>query len=242
MSLQQVESSGISVRLVARPSFVGDDIEEFRRCRSDQMQGTEGEKIAEFAGRGCYDSFGRGRNSDDFHANILEHYHPNVLYHSHFVLWITGVTRNLSHELVRHHVGFSPSQRSTRYVSEAESRVMMHPDLSDLSPELHEKLTKFDMAWRDAYKGVVEHMVAKGHDRKTAQGAAARILPNGIETRLTWSGNAAAFLQMFPRRDAEAADKEFRILVTKMWQVIKPEMPRYFSHWSPSLVMALTED
>lgn len=236
MSLrQQAESSPVQVRLVARPSFVGEDIEEFRRCRSDQMQGSEGEKIAEFAGRGCYDSFGRGRSSDDFHANILEHYHPNVLYHSHFVLWITGVTRNLSHELVRHHVGFSPSQRSTRYVNEVESKVLMHPDLDDLTPDLLEKLVAFDTAWRDAYKGVVDHMVTKGHDRKTAQGAAARILPNGIETRLTWSGNAAAFLQMFPRRDAEVVDKEFRILVAKMWQVIRPEMPRYFGDWTPSL-------
>jgi thymidylate synthase ThyX len=112
----------------------------------------------------------------------------------------------------------------------------MHPDLEDVTPDLLQKLAAFDAAWRDAYTGVVDHMVERGHDRKTAQGAAARILPNGIETRLTWSGNAAAFLQMFPRRDAEVADKEFRILVTKMWQVIKPEMPRYFSHWTPSLL------
>jgi thymidylate synthase ThyX len=42
-------------------------------------------------------------------------------------MWITGVSRNLSHELVRHHVGFSPSQRSTRYVDERDSAVVDHP-------------------------------------------------------------------------------------------------------------------
>lgn len=224
----------MKVQLIARPQFVGVDTDEFKRCRPDQMQGTDGEKIAEFAGRGCYDSYGKGRPSDEFAANIIEHFHPNVMYHSTYVMWITGVSRNLSHELVRHHVGFSPSQRSTRYVDERASQVIHHPDLGPLDQlpdELRAKIAEADRAWREAYGATIEYMVAMGYDKKTSQGAAARYLPNGIETRLTWSGNAAAFMSMIQRRRVpKVVDTEFRLLSMEMLKIMKQEMPQYFAH------------
>lgn len=224
----------MKVELIARPSYVGSATEQASRARADQMVGTDGEVIAEFAGRGCYDSYGKGRDSDAFATNIREHGHVNVLYHSHFVFAISDVSRNLTHELVRHHVGFAPSMRSTRYVDERESRVVHHPDLGsvdDLPSYLRSKMSRFDSAWRDLYAEVVEHMMANGHDRKTAQGAAARYLPSGIETFLTWSGNAAAFLSMIERRKTpKVVDTEFRLLAKEMLRHLQAEMPRYFGH------------
>jgi len=220
----------VKVQLIARPQFIGTDTDEYKRCRPDQMQGTDGERLAEFAGRGCYDSYGRGRSSDAFAANIIEHFHPNVMYHSNYAMWITRVSRNLTHELVRHHVGFSPSMRSSRFVDERDSDVIHHPDLH-ADEALSAKLAKFDEAWREAYVATVEHMVSSGHDKKTAQGAAARYLPNGIETRLTWSGNAAAFMSMVQRRRTpKVVDSEFRALSMKMLEIMKQEMPSYFAH------------
>lgn len=225
----------MKVELIARPSFVGEDTDEGLRCRDDQLTGTDGEKVAEFAGRVCYESWGKGRDSDAFAANILDHFHPNVLYHSVFVMSISGISRNLSHELVRHHVGFSPSQRSTRYVDERNTRVIDHPvigaDRSLMSDAWDEDYGRFAESFRALYARTVDELIAQGHDRKTARGAAARYLPNGIETRLVWSGNAAAFLSMIPRRSTpKVVDEEFRLLAKAMLDILKEEMPRYFAH------------
>lgn len=54
--------------------------------REDQLQGTNLERLAELAGRVCYDSLGKGRNSADYHAHILEVGHLSVLEHCTFTV------------------------------------------------------------------------------------------------------------------------------------------------------------
>ena len=49
--------------------------------RADQMQGTPLEKLAELAGRVCYDSLGKGRSSADYHEHIREVKHLSVYEH-----------------------------------------------------------------------------------------------------------------------------------------------------------------
>ena len=211
------------------------ELEQVKRARPDQLQGTDSEVLAEFAGRVCYDSFGVGRDSDGFAANIVEHKHFNVLYHPHYSLFIEGVSRNLSHELVRHHVGFSPSQRSTRYCDESESPVVHHPQVQAILDEeggmkadLLFDLAELTGEGRDTYRRVIDKLKERGLDRKTAQGAAARYLPNGIETELVWSGNLYAFTSMLERRTALVADEEFRLLGVEMLRKLTAKAPRYF--------------
>lgn len=50
--------------------------------RADQLQGTVYESLIELAGRTCYDSLGRGRNSQEYHKHILEVGHLSVLEHA----------------------------------------------------------------------------------------------------------------------------------------------------------------
>jgi thymidylate synthase (FAD) len=80
-----------------------------------------GETLVETAGRLCYMSFQKPRpgGNASYIQHILEVGHGSVLEHAVFSFIITGVDRNLSHELVRHRVGLSPSQLSQRYVDEA---------------------------------------------------------------------------------------------------------------------------
>lgn len=49
--------------------------------RSDQLRGSPLEKLAEIAGRVCYDSFGVGRPSSEYLEHILEVNHTSVLAH-----------------------------------------------------------------------------------------------------------------------------------------------------------------
>jgi thymidylate synthase (FAD) len=221
----------MKVQLIARSSFLGGtDFSD--RARDDQLRGTDLEQIAEYAGRVCYDSMGKGRNSEDFAANILEHNHPNVLYHSWVSFHIEGVSRNLTHELVRHHVGFSPSMRSTRFCDEGGSSFVTPLAVKVLLEE-DEDFDKADAeyhrVWRAQYRRVVQKMLMKGHDKKTAHGAAARYLPNGIATQLAWSGNLAAFRSMIERRSVPGVvDAEFCQLSAAMLSILKVEAPAYF--------------
>lgn len=59
--------------------------------REDQLQGTVGEKLTELAGRSCYDSLGKGRDSKNYHEHIIEVGHLSVWEHFQFVFKIERV-------------------------------------------------------------------------------------------------------------------------------------------------------
>ena len=58
--------------------------------RSDQMTGTAAERLAELAGRTCYESMGKGRSSDDYHKHILGVKHLNVHQHWHVTVSVNA--------------------------------------------------------------------------------------------------------------------------------------------------------
>ncbi len=90
----------------------------------------DGEKIPEMAGRVCYMSFGdkQGRKSNkDYLGHILEVGHGSVLEHTVFNFIFTGVSRSLTHELIRHRAGFGYSQLSQRYVDERDASFVIPP-------------------------------------------------------------------------------------------------------------------
>lgn len=87
-------------------------------------------RIPELAGRICYMSFGekQGRKENaPYLANIIEVGHGSVLEHSVISLLFTGISRSLTHELVRHRAGFGYSQLSQRYVDETEANFVVPP-------------------------------------------------------------------------------------------------------------------
>jgi len=57
-----------------------------------QLQGKPLEKLCEIAGRACYDSLGRGRDSAGYHQHILEVGHLSVLEHAAFTVRIEANT------------------------------------------------------------------------------------------------------------------------------------------------------
>src|SRR5437764_1028053 len=66
------------------------------------------EKVVEVGGRVCYMSFGKGRKSnEEYIGNILDAKHGSVIEHATWTFLLTGVSRSLTHELIRHRAGFS---------------------------------------------------------------------------------------------------------------------------------------
>src|SRR5207237_1849814 len=76
------------------------------------------EVLTETAGRVCYLSFAKPRpgGNSAYLTHIKEVGHGSVLEHAVWNLIFNGVSRSLTHELVRHRAGWAYSQLSQRYV------------------------------------------------------------------------------------------------------------------------------
>jgi thymidylate synthase (FAD) len=94
---------------------------------------TAAEELIEVAGRCCYESWKNPRPGGNkaYIGHILEVGHGSVCEHAVWNFIVTGVSRSLSHELVRHRVGLGISQLSQRYVDESDVAFVVPPALLD---------------------------------------------------------------------------------------------------------------
>jgi thymidylate synthase (FAD) len=209
---------------------------------SGQDQGTDGERLVECAGRTCYDSYGKGRTSSQYHQHIMEVDHGSVTEHAWISFFLTGVSRGLTHELVRHRVGVAISQRSTRYVDESKSRWALHPLLTAFAlsdePGRLSVSTACDAVQkmsRDAYDEIagklqdwlVRRGIDKGTARKQARGAARGLLGNALSTEMVWSCNIRALKTVLAQRAKAAADAEIRLFANRIYELARPVWPAY---------------
>ena len=200
--------------------------------------GVGGEALAETAGRLCYLSYGKGRKSNrEFLDHLIEVGHGSVLEHAVWSFVITGVSRSLTHELVRHRAGWAYSQLSQRYVNESESPYV-EPDVIAGAPELHAVWSAAVNEARGAYDrlvaGLEEHYASepdKTLRRKLARQAARSVLPNATETRIFVTGNARALRHFIEMRGSEAADVEIRRVALQLLEIMRRESPALFSDY-----------
>ncbi len=100
----------------------------------------DGEALVEFAGRACYQSWTKPNPATATNAGYIEHLldmgHYSVLEHGVCTFYLTGVSRSLTHELVRHrHLSYS--QLSQRYVPGGETATVVPPIFADDVEALH---------------------------------------------------------------------------------------------------------
>src|SRR5256886_4652758 len=91
-----------------------------------------GEHLVETAGRICYMSFAKPRpgGNQAYLKHILEVGHGSVLEHAVWNLLFTGVSRSLTHELIRHRAGWGYSQLSQRYVDESVAEYVVPGEIA----------------------------------------------------------------------------------------------------------------
>ncbi|GAB3906270.1 FAD-dependent thymidylate synthase [Kibdelosporangium lantanae] len=196
-----------------------------------------GEALAEFAGRACYQSWKKPNPATATNAGYLRHIlevgHLSVLEHGSVSFYVTGISRSLTHELIRHR-HFSYSQLSQRYVPERNAAVV-EPDVIAEDPELHAKfLAATDAAvaaYTDLLKGLEEKFADEPNAtlrRKQARQAARAVLPNATETRIVVTGNYRAWRHFIAMRATEAADVEIRALAVECLRQLQKAAPNVF--------------
>jgi thymidylate synthase (FAD) len=218
--------------LIARPQF----IEPAHLGVAWQGDATDGERLAEFAGRLCYMSQSNPahRSTGDYLENIRKQGHGSVLEHAVYVLLIEGISRSCSHELVRHRAGFGYSQLSQRYVDESHAAFVVPPAvLGDavLEAEWLAQVTAAQAAYVAAVEGLMrkyEWIPDKVHRRKMAREAARSVLPNATETKIVVSANVRAWRTMLELRCGEGAEQEIRRMAVAILRLLQQEAPRFF--------------
>jgi thymidylate synthase (FAD) len=188
---------------------------------------SDGERLAEFAGRLCYMSQKNpaSRATREYLENIKKQGHGSVLEHATYSLLLEGVSRSLTHELVRHRAGFAYSQLSQRYVDESEANFVMPPAIIG-DENLEKSWGEQVEAAQKSYVALVEQLMTryawvgdKVHRRKMAREAARGVLPNSTETKIVVTGNARAWRTEF----------EIRRCAIAIIRILADEAPGFFS-------------
>ncbi|MEU5693936.1 FAD-dependent thymidylate synthase [Actinosynnema sp. NPDC020468] len=239
-----VGTVGLNVQLIAKTEFFPPEDVPW----STDADG--GEALAEFAGRACYQSWKKPNPVTATNAGYIKHIievgHLSVLEHGSVSFYLSGLSRSLTHELIRHR-HFSYSQLSQRYVPERDAN-MVEPDVIADDPELHELFAKAAQASVDAYTELLKGLEEKFSDvpsatlrRKQARQAARSILPNATETRIVVTGNYRAWRHFVAMRATEHADVEIRALAVECLRQLQKAAANVFADFVVSTLPDGTE-
>jgi thymidylate synthase (FAD) len=221
------------ITVIARPAFS----EPAHLPVSWKGDATGGERLAEFAGRLCYMSQRNpaGRSTQEYLGNILIQGHGSVLEHANYSVLLEGISRSLTHELVRHRAGFAYSQLSQRYVDESDAAFVVPPAI--IGDEALEQAWRAQVdAAQQSYVALVGELMARYawvedrvHRRKMSREAARGVLPNSTETKIVVTGNVRAWRTMLELRSSEGAELEIRRLAVAVLRVMQQEAPALFA-------------
>ncbi len=220
---------------------------DFRQYTADPTPLPAGAQLAKAAGQLCYASFGRKRtmnaDAERYFENIRASGHGSMLEHANFTFVFYGISRSVTHELVRHRAGVGFSQISQRYVSGRVLRFVERPEYQS-DPELHALFEeRIDAAARD-YERIGSILLkqqkagsellsgeARTDLRKKVQQATRSILPNETEAPIVVTANARAWRHIFEMRANPHAEIEIRALAFRAFLCLRAVDPILFGDY-----------
>ncbi len=177
--------------------------------------------------------------------------HESPFEHVSFTFGVEGVSRTLTHQLVRHRIGASYSQKSQRYVTEGQFEYVMPPSIQG-NPQakeifvqaMEEDQKRYDDIVAILVKQHIETLVEEGQDEKSAKRNATKkaiedarfVLPNACESKIVVTMNARALFNFFSLRCCTRAQWEIRELADQMLERVKKVAPTVFKNCGPSCV------
>lgn len=204
--------------------------------------------------------------AEKFLEMILELNHGSVLEHSSITFGIEGVSRSLTHQLVRHRVGCSYSQKSQRYISEGQFEYVIPRPIKD-SKKATEKFIHTMEEIQESYNEIAKELLAdlvreklgkenvielsneeiiekcKLEDLKSYKELSKKaienaryVLPNACETKIQVTMNVRALFNFFKERLCDRAQEEIRDMAFEMWKECMKISPTIFKYAVPACV------
>lgn len=214
------------------------------------------EKVIAAAAKLCYSSSPSSEIMDNltdesaakFLDMLMSFGHASPIEHASFSFGIEGVSRALTHQLVRHRMA-SYSQKSQRYVNEDQFNYIIPPEIEN-DPIAKEKFIQAMEQTQKIYDELVDQLTEKhkqtfldeGLDEKAALSKAEKlanedarfVLPNACETMIVATMNGRELLHFFEVRTCNRAQWEIRDLAKEMLKLAYGKAPVLFKNAGPA--------
>lgn len=219
----------------------------------------EPEKLVASAAKLCYSPVGvenimdglDDEKVDKFLGMLMDLGHESPIEHVSFTFGVEGVSRVLTHQLVRHRIGCSYSQQSQRYVKLQQFEYIIPPAIEKV-PEAREKFIKAMEEDQRTYNELVELLMKEHFKRYTAEGKTEKqarsmaektaiedaryVFPNACETKIVFTMSARALMNFLRHRCCNRAQWEIRELADEMLKQLKVVAPILFKNAGPGCV------
>ncbi len=162
---------------------------------------------------------------------IIKSGHISVTEHASFTFSISGVSRALTHELVRHRVA-SYTQQSQRYVRVSGEDAFVIPPIVNGN----EKASKLFQSALSDIRRSYDELIQLGVPVEDAR----YILPNATKATIVVTMNCRELLHFFSLRCCDRAQWEIRELAELMAKECKKVAPVIFEKAGPSCVQSRT--
>lgn len=162
-----------------------------------------------------------------FVAEIMASGHTSPIEHVTFTFALEGISRALSHQLVRHRIA-SYSQQSQRYVDGSHFDYILPPAIAanDAARACFEAcMDDIGAAYRALHE-ILEQHGAKG---AKANEDARFVLPQAAETRIVVTMNCRSLLNFFEHRVCQRAQWEIRGVASQMLAICRDILPEIFA-------------
>ncbi len=151
--------------------------------------------------------------------------HHSVIEHASFTFSLEGVSRALTHQLVRHRIA-SFSQMSQRYVSMGSAGFVVPRTISSNEEANRRYLDLMDRIWEE-YCWLSENVPIED---------ARYVLPNACTTNITVTMNARELWHFFELRTCNRAQDEIRQVADEMLHLAKEAAPLLFKNAGPQCI------
>lgn len=216
----------------------------------------DGEKLIASAAKLCYSPVGIGdieknldtEKAEKFLEVLVNLGHESPIEHVTFTFGVEGVSRTLTHQLVRHRIG-SYSQQSQRYVKLDQFEYVIPPSIEKVieakklfihsmekDQESYNRITEilFEKHLNEYLNQGMKEREAKQKAEKEAIEDARYVFPNACETKIVFTMNARSLLNFFRLRSCNRAQWEIRMLAIEMLKKVKEVYPTLFKNAGPA--------
>ncbi len=163
------------------------------------------------------------KDVDRILGKVILKKHHSVLEHANFTFEISGVSRVLTHQLVRHRIA-SYSQLSQQRTNSSKLKYSIPPDISK-NPELAERFIDITEKCRELYKYLIDHDIPHGSARY--------ILPSSFNTRILVTINARSLFNLLSQRECAIEQWEFRQVANLIHDELMIVAPGIFKYAGP---------
>lgn len=231
MSVQTLKVTRIAQTMLSDPNDTAPWVTDWMEI---DPAATEADTLAEFAGRGCYQSWHKPNPATATNQGYVEHVldvgHYTLFGHASVTYMIEGVSRSLTHELVRHRFP-TFSQLSQRYVKIDGELPYVVPPLfrgNGVAEQMIERVAQDALNHYNNLLGVLAEEFPDA-SKKQLREAARCVLPNMTETKIVVSANLRAWRDMLELRLSPTADAEIRELAEALLIDLKDLAPNSFA-------------